>query len=61
MVGPIAIRFRNRRSVCQAIVLLDHNEILLGAILMEDMDVLIHPLHNELIIHPDHAVAQVSI
>lgn len=61
LAGPIEVRFKNRTSICQAIVLPDNNEVLLGAIPMEDMDVLIHPLRNELIIHPDHPVAQVRI
>jgi len=29
-------------------------EVLLGAIPMEDMDVLIHPLRQELIVNPEH-------
>ena len=37
-----------------AMVLRGDNEPLLGAIPMEDMDVLIHPLRQELIVHPDH-------
>jgi hypothetical protein len=31
-----------------------NTEPLLGAILLEDMDVLIDPLRQELIVHPDH-------
>jgi len=54
VVGPIEVRFKNRQSTCRAMVLPGDNEPLLGAIPMEDMDVLIHPLRQELIVHPDH-------
>ena len=54
VVAPVEIRFKNRRSVCSAIVLPGDAEPLLGAIPLEDMDVLIHPLRQELIVNPDH-------
>ena len=54
VVGPVEIRFKNRQSTCRAMVLRGDNEPLLGAIPMEDMDVLIHPLRQELIVNPDH-------
>jgi clan AA aspartic protease len=54
VVGPIEVRFKNRRSLTQALVMPGENEVLLGAIPMEDMDVVIHPSRQELIVHPDH-------
>ncbi len=54
VVGPIEIRFKNRQCTCRAMVLPGDNEPLLGAIPMEDMDVLIHPLRQELVVNPDH-------
>lgn len=54
VVGPIELRFKNRRSLCHAMVLPGDNEPLLGAIPMEDMDVLIHPQRQELIVNPEH-------
>jgi len=54
VVGPIVLKFKNRRTVCNAIVLPGESEPLLGAIPLEDMDVLIHPLKQELIVNPDH-------
>ena len=54
VVGPFEVRFKNRQSTCRAMVLPGDNEPLLGAIPMEDMDVLIHPLRQELIVNPDH-------
>jgi clan AA aspartic protease len=54
VVAPIEIRFKNRRSTTSAMVLPGDAEPLLGAIPMEDMDVLVDPLRQELIVHPDH-------
>ncbi len=54
VVAPVELRFRNRRTICRAIVLPGDSEPLLGAIPMEDMDVLIDPLRRELIVNPAH-------
>ena len=54
LVGPMVLKFKNRQTVCNALVLSGDNEPLLGAIPLEDMDVLIHPLRQELIVNPDH-------
>lgn len=54
VVGPIEVRFKNRRCVVDAMVLPGDNELLLGAIPLEDMDVLIDPLRQELIVNPEH-------
>jgi len=54
VVGPVELRFKNRQCTCRAMVLPGDSEPLLGAIPMEDMDVLVHPKRNELILHPDH-------
>jgi len=54
LVGPVVVKFKNRQTVCNALVLHGDNESLLGAIPMEDMDVLIHPLRQELIVNPEH-------
>jgi clan AA aspartic protease len=54
VVAPVELRFKNRRTMCNAIVLPGNSEPLLGAIPLEDMDVLIHPTRQELIVHPDH-------
>jgi clan AA aspartic protease len=52
--APVELRFKNRSTTCRAIVLPGDAEPLLGAIPLEDMDVLIHPLRNELIVNPEH-------
>ncbi len=54
VVGPIEVRFKNRRCVVDAMVLPGNSELLLGAIPLEDMDILIHPSRQELIVNPDH-------
>jgi clan AA aspartic protease len=54
VVGPIEARFANRRAVCSAFVLPGDSEPLLGAIPMEEMDVLIHPKRQELVVNPEH-------
>jgi clan AA aspartic protease len=54
LVGPVVLKFKNRQTVCNALVMQGDNEPLLGAIPLEDMDVLIHPLRQELIVNPDH-------
>ncbi len=54
LVGPIVLKFKNRQTVCNALVLSGDNEPLLGAIPLEDIDVLIHPLKQELIVNPEH-------
>jgi len=53
-VASLEIRFENRTAYCSAIVLPEDSEVLLGAIPLEEMDVLIHPQRQELIVHPDH-------
>jgi len=54
VVGPVMVKFANRTAVCNAFVLDGNSEPLLGAIPMEEMDVLIHPLRQELIVNPEH-------
>jgi clan AA aspartic protease len=54
LVGPVVVKFKNRQTVCNALVLQGDNEPLFGAIPMEDMDVLLHPSRQELIVNPEH-------
>ncbi len=54
VVSHVELKFKNRRTMCNAMVLPGDNEPLLGAIPLEDMDVLIHPLRQELIVNPEH-------
>ena len=43
VVGPVEIRFKTRRTVCNAAVLPGNTEVLLGSIPMEDMDLFLYP------------------
>lgn len=62
VVGPIMVKFKNRTATCSAMVLDGNSEPLLGAIPMEEMDVLIHPQRQELVVNPDHPYyAQLSL
>ena len=54
VVDNVQIRFKNRATTCRAMVLPNNNEPLLVVIPLEDMDVLIHPLRQELIVNPEH-------
>lgn len=49
--GPIRIEFENRKAFVGAMILGD--EVLLGAIPMEDMDVIIHPASRTLRVNPE--------
>lgn len=54
VVGPVEVRFANRQCTTRAMVLPGDAEPLLGAIPMEDMDVIIDPRLQQLTVHPDH-------
>ncbi|MBU2774217.1 clan AA aspartic protease [Acidithiobacillus ferrooxidans] len=49
-VGPVEVRFGNRRCFVGAMVMGD--EALLGAIPMEDMDLVVRPMTREVMVNP---------
>ncbi len=49
--GPVKVKFRDRSCFVGALVFGD--EVLLGAVPMEDMDLVVHPARRELIANPD--------
>jgi len=53
LVGPVDIRFKNRITSCLALVLPGADEVLLGAIPLEGMDVMIDPATQQLIVPPE--------
>ena len=53
-VGPIMVKFKNRTATCNAFVLEGDTEPLLGRIPLGEMDVLIHPQRQELVVNPEH-------
>jgi clan AA aspartic protease len=51
-VGPVRIQFENRECYVGAIVLGD--EVLLGAVPMEDMDLVVVPAARKVAVNPQH-------
>ena len=51
-VGPIQINYANRMCLCGALVL--GNMVLLGAIPIEDMDLVIQPSQLKLLVNPEN-------
>ena len=58
-VGPVEVRFRNRRCFTGAMVIGD--EVLLGAIPMEDMDLVLKPQLQSFDVNPDSPNIAVSL
>ena len=58
-VGPVEVRFRNRRCFTGAMVL--GNEVLLGAIPMEDMDLVLRPQLQSVDVNPESPNIPVSV
>ena len=52
VVGPVEVRFENRSTTVRAAVLPGDVEVLLGSIPMEDMDVVIDPKRQRLLVNP---------
>ena len=50
-VGPLAVRFKNRTGFMGALVLGD--EVLLGAVAMEEMDLVVNPRDRSVDVNPD--------
>ena len=49
LAGPVEVIWKNRRTSCDALVIPDANETLLGAIPLEAMDLMVHPLAEEVV------------
>ena len=58
-VGPVRLSFSNRNCYTGAIVLGD--EVLLGAVPMEDMDLVVSPAKRSIIINPDSPTIPLSV
>jgi clan AA aspartic protease len=46
---PVSVHWKNRDSPCKAYVLPNSDNVLLGAIPMEDMDLIVNPAKQELV------------
>jgi predicted aspartyl protease len=53
LVGPVEVRFENRLSIGTALVVPGDGQVLLGAIQMEDMDLIPDPGTQRLIVNPE--------
>lgn len=51
-VGPVHLKYANRQCLTGAMVI--GEEVLLGAIPIEDMDLIIHPAQLKLMVNPDN-------
>ena len=49
--GPVEVLFEDRNCFVGALVMGD--EVLLGAVPMEDMDLIVSPAHRKLVVNPD--------
>jgi len=49
LAGPVKVIWKNRDTNCDAIVLPEADEILLGAIPLEAMDLIVHPRKEEVV------------
>jgi len=57
IVDPVEVHWKNRKMTCQPWVISDSGEILLGAIPLEDMDLIVDPARQTLTgAHGDEAV-----
>ena len=54
VVGHLEVKFKNRDTTCDAVVLPGDSEVLLGLIPLEVMDVLIDPCRQQLVVNPAH-------
>jgi len=59
MVGPLEIRWKNRRMVGEALVLPDAPDVLLGAMVLEHMDLTINPKRELVGVHGDREIHRV--
>jgi len=59
MAGPLEIRWKNRRFTCDALVLPDAPDVLLGAIPLEGMDLTVNPKRELVGVHGDKEMHRV--
>jgi clan AA aspartic protease len=49
LTGPVDIRWKERECTCRAVVIPNAGSVLLGAIPLEDMDLIVSPLKQEVV------------
>ena len=61
LAGPLEVKWKNRRFVCEALVLPNAKDVLLGAIPLEGMDLTINPRTEEVVgVHGDEVLHRVT-
>ncbi|MCL2185622.1 MAG: clan AA aspartic protease [Treponema sp.] len=60
LAGPVEVRWKNRRTTCEALVIPDADDILLGAIPMEAMDLTINPRRELVGVHGDQILHKIK-
>jgi clan AA aspartic protease len=61
LAGPLEVRWKNRRTSCEALILPDAEEVLLGAIPLEGMDLTVNLRKEELVgVHGDQIIRSVK-
>jgi clan AA aspartic protease len=53
LAGPLEVRWKNRRTTCEALILPDAKSVLLGAIPLEAMDLTVNPRREVVGVHGD--------
>ena len=59
MAGPLEIRWKNRRMIGEALVLPDAPDVLLGAMVLEHMDLTVNPKRELVGVHGDKEMHRV--
>ena len=54
VVAPVEIYFENRSTTLRAFVFSDESAVQIGTIALDDMDVLIDPKRQRLVVNPEH-------
>jgi len=49
MAGPVEVHWKDRFHTCDAILLPEAKTILMGALVLEGMDLIVHPLKEEVV------------
>ena len=59
LAGPLEVWWKNRHLVCEALVMPDAPEVLLGALALEHMDLTINPKRELVGVHGDREIHRV--
>ena len=59
MAGPLEVWWKNRHMICEALVLPDAPDVLLGAMVLEHMDLTVNPKRELVGVHGDKEIHRV--